>query len=102
MVVRIRKRHPSILNRISIIALILAITALTTIFVYTNINSSKPVYNYVDIQIKYKRYTLVNKYRDHFDKYVFLLKNPVTEEETKVFVEYYLYDSVYFVGDTIR
>ena len=62
-----------------------------------------PIYNFVDLQMKYKRYLLVDKYVENFsDSYVFILKNPVTNQNNRVYVKDYLYTNVYFVGDTIK
>lgn len=66
------------LNRISRILVIAIITYIIGILIKREYEESKTVYNFVDLQMKYKNYILVN------------------------YVEYYLYHHVYFVGDTIK
>lgn len=61
-------------------------------------------YNFVDLQMKYKNYILVNKERSitNDEEYKFTLRNPITNQNSTVYVKYYLYHHVYFVGDTIK
>ena len=69
-----------------------------------NNTNKKYFYNFVDLQMTYKNYILINKELHGNDsiEYSFTLLNPVTKDKYKVWVEYYLYHHVYFVGDTIR
>lgn len=91
------------LNTISKAAITLILSTLIA-YVIFNINKTRTIYNFVDLQMKYKNYILVNKSRSIFDdeKYIFVLQNPVNREKTTVYVKYYLYHNVYYVGDTIR
>lgn len=59
---------------------------------------------FVDLQMKYKNYILVNKERSitNDEEYKFTLRNPITNQNSTVYVKYYLYHHVYFVGDTIK
>lgn len=54
--------------------------------------------------MKYKNYILVNKERSitNDEEYKFTLRNPITNQSSTIYVEYYLYHHVYFVGDTIK
>ena len=36
------------------------------------------------------------------EEYKFTLRNPITNQNSTVYVKYYLYHHVYFVGDTIK
>lgn len=91
-------------NRISRILLTAIITYITGSFVIKEYNRSKTVYNFVDLQMKYKNYILVNKERSitNSKEYKFTLRNPITNQNSTVYVAYYLYHHVYFVGDTIK
>jgi len=92
----------NILNRISKYVLIL-ILIVAGAYIALKCIPERPIYNFVDMQMKYKRYLVVDKYVEHFsDYYVFILKNPVTKQNSKVYVKDYLYSNVYFVGDTIK
>lgn len=67
-------------------------------------SESKTTYNFIDLQMKYKNYIVVNKKRSILDDetYLFEVENPITHQRNTVYVEYYLYYNVYFVGDTIK
>lgn len=92
------------LNRISRILVIAIITYIIGILIKRKYEESKTVYNFVDLQMKYKNYILVNKERSitNDEEYKFTLRNPITNQNSIVYVKYYLYHHVYFVGDTIK
>lgn len=92
------------LNRISRILVIAIITYIVSILIKREYEESKTVYNFVDLQMKYKNYILVNKERSitNDEEYKFTLRNPITNQNSTVYVKYYLYHHVYFVGDTIK
>lgn len=58
-------------------------------------------YNFVELQMRFKHYTLVDKYEEN-NKYIFILANPITEEKKRISVTQAMYTNVYFVGDTIK
>lgn len=100
-----KTKHRSVLNRIGNFlcgALLLAIIA-GAIFGSLNFNKrkSEPL-SFVDLQVRYKHYLVSNKYQEDDNTYVLCLVNPVTGNEYKAYVTYYLYLDVYFVGDTIK
>lgn len=92
------------LNRISRILVTAIITYIVGILIKREYEESKTVYNFVDLQMKYKNYILVNKERSitNDEEYKFTLRNPITNQNSTVYVKYYLYHHVYFVGDTIK
>lgn len=92
------------LNRISRVLVTAIITYIIGILIKREYEESKTVYNFVDLQMKYKNYILVNKERSitNDEKYKFTLRNPITNQNSTVYVRYYLYHHVYFVGDTIK
>lgn len=92
------------LNQISRILVIAIITYNIGILIKRGYEESKTVYNFVDLQMKYKNYILVNKERSitNDEEYKFTLRNPITNQNSTVYVKYYLYHHVYFVGDTIK
>lgn len=92
------------LNRISRILVIAIITYIIGILIKREYEESKTVYNFVDLQMKYKNYILVNKERSitNDEEYKFTLRNPITNQNSTVYVKYYLYHHAYFVGDTIK
>lgn len=92
------------LNRISRILVIAIIIYIVGILIKREYEESKTVYNFVDLQMKYKNYILVNKERSitNDEEYKFTLRNPITNQNSTVYVKYYLYNHVYFVGDTIK
>jgi hypothetical protein len=92
------------LNRISRILIVAIITYIIGNLVIKEYEKSKAVYNFVDLQMKYKNYILVNKERSitNNEEYKFTLRNPITNQNSTVYVKYYLYHHVYFVGDTIK
>nr|DAW86309.1 MAG TPA: hypothetical protein [Caudoviricetes sp.] len=51
--------------------------------------------------MKYKNYILVNKERSitNDEEYKFTLRNPITNQNSTVYVKYYLYHHVYFVKE---
>lgn len=92
------------LNRISRILIVAIITYIIGNLVIKEYEKSKTVYNFVDLQMKYKNYILVNKERSitNDEEYKFTLRNPITNQNSTVYVKYQLYHHVYFVGDTIK
>lgn len=100
--VKIIKRYE--LNRISRILIVAIITYIIGNLAIKKYEKSKTVYNFVDLQMKYKNYILVNKERSitNDEEYKFTLRNPITNQNSTVYVKYYLYHHVYFVGDTIK
>lgn len=91
----------SILNRIStaIASCIVILFILTIILKY----SEKPItYNFVELQMKYKHYVVIDKEQKNEDTYILVLRNPETNHVHKVRVKSYLYESVYYVGDMIK
>lgn len=92
------------LNRISRILIVAIITYIIGNLVIKECEKSKTVYNFVDLQMKYKNYILVNKERSitNDEEYRFILRNPITNQNSTIYVKYYLYHHVYFVGDTIK
>jgi hypothetical protein len=92
------------LNRISRVLVTAIITYIIGILIKREYEESKTVYNFVDLQMKYKNYILVNKERSitNDEEYKFTLHNPITNQNSTVYVKYYLYHHVYFVGDTIK
>lgn len=92
------------LNRISRVLVTAIITYIVGILIKREYEESKTVYNFVDLQMKYKNYILVNKERSitNDEEYKFTLRNPITNQSSTIYVEYYLYHHVYFVGDTIK
>lgn len=101
MVKIIKHYEPNRFSRILIVAIIIYIIGNLVIKEY---KKSKTVYNFVDLQMKYKNYILVNKERSitNDEEYKFTLRNPITNQNSTVYVKYYLYHHVYFVGDTIK
>lgn len=101
-----KTKHQSVLNRISnflCVALLFAIIVSAIFGSPFNFDKKKnePL-GFVDLQIRYKHYLVSNKYQEDDDTYVLCLVNPVTGNEYKAYVTYYLYLDVYFVGDTIK
>lgn len=102
MTVKVKANH-NILNRISMIVVSILIICWLSSLIYKQIaEDTKNPYNFVDLQMRFKRYILTNKYQETDKDYVFYLVNPVTGDEYKVYVADYLYMNVYFVGDTIK
>lgn len=102
MAVKVKANH-NILNRISIIVVSILIICWLSLLIYKQITEdTKNPYNFVDLQMRFKRYILTNKYQETDKDYVFYLVNPVTGDEYKAYVADYLYMNVYFVGDTIK
>lgn len=104
MTVRITRRDSNILNKISAVVVLLICVCALAFIVYDAINThtTKEPYNFVDLQMRFKRYIVTNKYQESDKNYVFYLVNPVTGDEYKAYVADYLYMNVYFVGDTIK
>lgn len=92
------------LNRISRVLVTAIIIYIIGILIKREYEESKTVYNFVDLQMKYKNYILVNKEKSitNDEEYKFTLRNPITNQNSTVYVKYYLYHHVYFVGDTIK
>lgn len=102
MTVKVKANH-NILNRISMIVVSVLVICWLSLLIYKQIaEDTKDPYNFVDLQMRFKRYILTNKYQETDKDYVFYLVNPVTGDEYKAYVADYLYMNVYFVGDTIK
>lgn len=102
MAVKVKENH-NILNRISMIVVSILVICWLSLLIYKQITEdTKDPYNFVDLQMRFKRYILTNKYQETDKDYVFYLVNPVTGDEYKAYVADYLYMNVYFVGDTIK
>lgn len=102
MTVKVKANH-NILNRISMIVVSVLVICWLSLLIYKQITEdTKDPYNFVDLQMRFKRYILTNKYQETDKDYVFYLVNPVTGDEYKAYVADYLYMNVYFVGDTIK
>ena len=102
MAVKVKANH-NILNRISMIVVSILVICWLSLLIYKQIaEDTKDPYNFVDLQMRFKRYILTNKYQETDKDYVFYLVNPVTGDEYKAYVADYLYINVYFVGDTIK
>lgn len=102
MAVKVKANH-NILNRISMIVVSILVICWLSLLIYKQIaEDTKDPYNFVDLQMRFKRYILTNKYQETDKDYVFYLVNPVTGDEYKAYVADYLYMNVYFVGDTIK
>lgn len=102
MAVKVKANH-NILNRISMIVVSILVICWLSLLIYKQIaEDNKNPYNFVDLQMRFKRYILTNKYQETDKDYVFYLVNPVTGDEYKAYVADYLYMNVYFVGDTIK
>ena len=102
MAVKVKANH-NILNRISMIVVSILIICWLSLLIYKQITEdTKDPYNFVDLQMRFKRYILTNKYQETDKDYVFYLVSPVTGDEYKAYVADYLYMNVYFVGDTIK
>ncbi len=102
MTVKVKENH-NILNRISMIVVSILVICWLSLLIYKQITEdTKDPYNFVDLQMRFKRYILTNKYQETDKDYVFYLVNPVTGDEYKAYVADYLYMNVYFVGDTIK
>lgn len=102
MAVKVKANH-NILNRISMIVVSVLVICWLSLLIYKQIaEDTKDPYNFVDLQMRFKRYILTNKYQETDKDYVFYLVNPVTGDEYKAYVADYLYMNVYFVGDTIK
>lgn len=102
MTVKVKENH-NVLNRISMIVVSILVICWLSLLIYKQIaEDTKDPYNFVDLQMRFKRYILTNKYQETDKDYVFYLVNPVTGDEYKAYVADYLYMNVYFVGDTIK
>lgn len=102
MAVKVKANH-NILNRISMIVVSILVICWLSLLIHKQITEdTKDPYNFVDLQMRFKRYILTNKYQETDKDYVFYLVNPVTGDEYKAYVADYLYMNVYFVGDTIK
>lgn len=102
MTVKVKENH-NILNRISMIVVSILVICWLSLLIYKQITEdTKDPYNFVDLQMRFKRYILTNKYQETDKDYVFYLVNPVTGDKYKAYVADYLYMNVYFVGDTIK
>lgn len=84
-----------------LIVIILSVI-LTVIITKNELFNTPEELNFVELQMRYKHYTVSNKYQKDDKTYVLCLLNPITDEEYKVYVAEYLYMCVYFVGDTIK
>lgn len=75
--------------------------AILICYYVSDVLTPKEQLNFVELQMKYKHYTVADKYQKG-DTYVLCLVNPITKKKCKVYVAEYLYMCVYFVGDTIK
>lgn len=102
MTVRI-VRHRSILNTISnfLCVIILCAVVIAAIIGPFKKKDKVEIYNYVELQMRFKHYMLIDKFQEN-NQYIFYLVNPVTNKEYKVNVTEALYCNIYFVGDTIK
>lgn len=90
------------MNILSKYTLLMLIIIFVGGYIYSTKYENKEPYNFVELQMRYKRYTVKDKYQPNEDTYVLCLVSPTTKKEYKVNVAYYLYMYVYFVGDTIK
>ena len=90
----------NILNKVSKLILIIALLIFIAIQIPKYIKEDIK-YNFIELQMRFKHYTLVDKYEEN-DKYIFILVNPITEKKEKVSVTQAMYTNVYFVGDMIK
>lgn len=99
----IEVRHDNA-NKVSKCTILLLLVVIATTMFINMIERSKIVYNFVDLQMKYKNYIIIDKdnYVHDNEEYIFILQNPITLEKQKIYVKPYLYHNVYFVGDTIK
>lgn len=88
-------------NKVSKRILWTIIFIVITVLLFTKVNKTREKYNFLDLQMQYKNYILVEKVRNG-EEYRFTLRNPITEKENTIYVEYYLYHNVYYVGDKIK
>ena len=88
-------------NKVSKMVLWTIIFIVASAILFTKVSKTKEKYNFLDLQMQYKNYILVEKVRNG-EEYKFTLRNPITEKDNTVYVEYYLYHHVYFVGDNIK
>lgn len=92
----------AIQSRIAKIILLCSILLLGyIIYDLVKIYNPEPVYNFVELQFRFKNYTVANKLIED-NSFVFYLINPVTKEEYKVKVTEAMYYNIYFVGDIIK
>lgn len=99
----IEVRH-DILNAVTKYTIFIVLFTIACFYMAKIEDRTKTTYNFVDLQMKYKNYIIVNKKRSIFndETYLFEVENPVTHQRSTIYVEYYLYHNVYFVGDTIK
>lgn len=94
----------NIMNNITKYVISFIISGTLSYFIYKNVISDyydKFEYNFVELQMRFKRYLLVDKY-ERKNKYIFILENPITKERKKINVTQAMYTNVYFIGDTIK
>ena len=102
MTIKIKKTGHNILNKISMYAAAIICLFMFAYLVEKEAGSRKSeVYNFVDLQMKYKRYIVIDKFKRN-DNYVLILQNPETKKESEVLVADYVYMNVYFVSDIIN
>lgn len=80
------------------------ILLLCIIVIITNhLRSPTELYNSVELHAKYKNCIVIDKYTKN-NKYYLILRNPytVSNQESKVEVNDYIYYNVYFIKDTIK
>lgn len=100
------EKHVNILNIISGYLFVIFISIGAVILILSDpmtkkILSNDPCLDFVELQSTYKNYTIVNK-KIKNDKFLFTIRNPVTNKKEMISVKDYVYYKVYFVGDTIR
>lgn len=90
------------MNILSKYTLLILIIIFVGGYIHSTKYENKEPYNFVELQMRYKHYTVKDKYQPNENTYVLCLVNPITRDEYKVYIADYLYMNVYFVGDTIK
>lgn len=91
-----------IMNRVSRTIIVMLLAIIVGAMVAKKLQTGAMTYNFVDLQMRYKHYVVVDKEELEEDTYILRLRNPETNKTSKVYVKPYLYQNVYFVGDTIK
>lgn len=91
-----------IMNRVSRTIIVMLLAIIVGAIVAKKLQTDAMTYNFVDLQMRYKHYIVVDKEEIDKDTYILRLRNPETNQTNKVYVKPYLYQNVYFVGDTIK
>lgn len=91
-----------VMNRVSRTIIVILLAIIVGAMVAKKLQTGAMTYNFVDLQMRYKHYIVVDKEELSEDTYILRLRNPETNQTSKVYVKPYLYQNVYFVGDTIK